>query len=82
MALSRPPVAVRSGAVVDVIRDGVDGLLVDATPGALAEGLASVLDSQDLRQALAGHARARAEEFSAGRMAEKLVRLYARLIRG
>ncbi len=82
MALSRPPVAVRSGAVVDVIRDGVDGVLVDPTPEALAAGLSLVLESQDFRQALAGHARARAEEFSAGRMAEKLVRLYARLIRG
>jgi len=82
MALSRPPVAVRSGAVADVIRDGVDGVLVEPTPDALAAGLTSVLASEDFRQALAGHARARAEEFSAGRMAEKLVRLYARLIRG
>jgi glycosyltransferase involved in cell wall biosynthesis len=82
MALSRPPVAVRSGAVADVIRDGVDGVLVEPTADALAAGLASVLESQDFRQALAGHARARAEEFTAGRMAEKLARLYARLVRG
>jgi len=82
MALSRPPVAVRSGAVADVIRDGVDGVLVDPTPDALAAGLSAVLESRDFRQALAGHARARAEEFSASRMTEKLVRLYARLIGG
>jgi len=82
MALSRPPVAVRSGAVADVIRDGLDGVLTDPTAEALAEGLASVLGSEDFRRTLAGQARARAEEFSAGRMAEKLARLYARLIGG
>jgi len=82
MALGCPPVAVRSGAVADVIRDGVDGLLSEPTADALAGSVSSLLDSQDSRRKLAGRARARAEEFSAGRMAGKLIRLYARLTSG
>jgi glycosyltransferase involved in cell wall biosynthesis len=80
MAHGLPPVAVASGAVADIIRDGVDGLLVDPTPQALADGLARVLDCDSLRQTLAGHALRRAEQFSAGRMAQRLVDLYQRLL--
>jgi len=82
MALGCPPVAVRSGAVADVIRDGTDGLLVEPTSNGLAEGIGAVLGSADFRARLAGQARARAEEFSAGRMAERLAQVYARLLRG
>jgi 1,2-diacylglycerol 3-alpha-glucosyltransferase len=82
MAVGCPAVAVRSGAVEDVIRDGEDGLLVAPSAEGLAEGLAAVLGEEDLRRKLAGQARARAEEFSAGRMAERLARLYARLVGG
>ncbi len=80
MALGCPPVAVDSGAVADVIRDGIDGLVVDGSPAALAEGLIGLLDSDRLRRRLAGQARARAEEFSAGRMAERLTRVYDQLL--
>jgi glycosyltransferase involved in cell wall biosynthesis len=82
MALGVPAVAVRSGAVEDVIRDGVDGLIVDPTAEALAEGLGRLLADSDLRERLAGQARQRAEEFSAGRMTEKLVRVYERALAG
>ncbi len=80
MALGRPAVAVRSGAVDDVIRDGVDGLIVDPTAEALAAGLREVLTDGDLRERLAGQARQRAEGFSAGRMARKLVLAYERAL--
>jgi glycosyltransferase involved in cell wall biosynthesis len=80
MAVGCPPVAVRSGAVEDVIRDGVDGLLVEATPEALAHGLGILLADGELRARLAGQARLRAEDFSAGRMAERLVGVYERLL--
>jgi glycosyltransferase involved in cell wall biosynthesis len=80
MALGCPPVAVRSGAVADVIRDGVDGMLVEPDAHALAEGLCYVLGSDSLRGCLAGEARVRAEKFSASRMASRLARLYERLV--
>ena len=82
MALGCPPVAVRSGAVEDVIRDGTDGLMVEATVESLAEGLTKVLGDDGLRGRLAGHARRRAEDFSAARMAERLVRVYEEALSG
>jgi glycosyltransferase involved in cell wall biosynthesis len=80
MALGCAPVAVASGAVADVIRSGVDGLVVEPNPEALAEGLTGLLGSDDTRNRLAGEARARAEEFTAGRMAERLTRVYETLL--
>jgi len=82
MALGCPPVAIRSGAVEDVIRDGVDGLMVEATVESLAEGLTKVLGDDSLRRRLAGHARRRAEDFSSARMAERLVSLYEEALSG
>jgi len=82
LALGCPAVVVRSGAVEDVVRDGVDGLIVAPTAEALAEGLARVLGSEDLRRELGGHARARAEEFSASRMAARLAGVYMKLLGG
>ncbi len=80
MAMGCPPVAVRSGAVEDVIRDKVDGLLVSPNAEAVAEALGSLLGNEELRLRFAGQARARAEEFSASRMAERLVGVYRRLL--
>ena len=80
MALKCPPVVVRSGAVADVVEDGVNGLVVEPTDEALAEGLAAMLESADLRHRVAGQARQRAEEFSSGRMTARLVRVYEGLV--
>ena len=81
MALGCSPVAVSSGAIEDVIRDGVDGFIVEPTAEALADKLTTVLEDADLRQRLAGQARARAEEFSAARMAERLVGVYEKAMK-
>ena len=82
MALGCGPVAVRSAAVGEVIRQERDGLLVPPTAEGLAEGLASLLASEDVRQRMAGQARLRAEDFAAGGMAERLVRVYQKLLGG
>jgi glycosyltransferase involved in cell wall biosynthesis len=80
MALRCALVAVRSMAVEALIRDQRDGLVVEATAEELAEGIAALLGSEQLRRRLAGQARARAEEFSSGRMAERLALVYAKLL--
>jgi 1,2-diacylglycerol 3-alpha-glucosyltransferase len=80
MALGRPCVALRSGAVEGIVRHDVDGLLVDPTPEAFAAGIGRLLESEDLRGKLAGQARQRAEEFSAGKMAARLSEVYASLL--
>jgi len=80
MAMGCPPVAARSGAVQDVIRHGTDGLIVEPTVEALAAAIARILGDDELRRRLAGEARLRAEEFSADRMAQRLVRVYEKLL--
>jgi glycosyltransferase involved in cell wall biosynthesis len=60
----RPVVATSVGAVPEVLRDGVDALLVPSErPGALARAIATVLTDDDLARRLvdSGGARARAE---------------------
>jgi glycosyltransferase involved in cell wall biosynthesis len=53
------PVVVRSvaSAAPDLVRDGVDGVLVDATAEALADGIASVLNDAGRMRTLAENAR-------------------------
>jgi glycosyltransferase involved in cell wall biosynthesis len=80
MAMGCPPVAARSGAVEDVIRQERDGLIVEPTAEALAGAIGRVLGDDGLRRGLAGEARRRAEEFSADRMARRLVGVYERLL--
>ena len=81
MALGCPPVAARSGAVEDVIEHEKNGLIVEPSPAGLAGGITRVLESEELRRALAGKARSRAEEFSSGRMAARLSQLYETLLK-
>jgi glycosyltransferase involved in cell wall biosynthesis len=54
------PVVVRSltSGAPDLVRDGVDGLLVDASGASLAEGIASVLGHPNRLQSLSHNARA------------------------
>ncbi len=80
MALGCPPVAARSGAVAEILRDGVDGLVVDPTEEGLAEGMSRVLASSELRNALGGKARRHAEEFTAEKMTTRLLRVYLSLL--
>jgi len=80
MALNCPAVAVQSGAVADVLRHDVDGLVVPPTAEDLAAGIIRLLHSPDLRRRLAGQARQRAEEFSASKMARRLAEVYESLL--
>jgi glycosyltransferase involved in cell wall biosynthesis len=80
MAIGCPAVAARSGAVEDVIRDGIDGLIVEPTADAFADAISQLLNDEDLRRRFAGQAKQRAEDFSADRMAQRLVRVYEKLL--
>lgn len=78
MASGLPVVATRVGAVPDMLRDGVDGLLVEPRDvPALAAALGRVIDSADLRQRMGASARARAEErYDVDRLREQLTGHY------
>jgi glycosyltransferase involved in cell wall biosynthesis len=65
MACGVPVVATRSSGTSEIVRDGVDGLLVDRhEPAAVAAALERVLGDEPFRRRLAAEARAGAERFA------------------
>ncbi|TQM63989.1 glycosyltransferase family 4 protein [Humibacillus xanthopallidus] len=79
LATGVPVVATPTGCVPDLVVDGVNGAVVDATPDAVARGLAAVLDGDAAE--LSRHARAAAEQHSWSRVARRYLDLL-RTVRG
>jgi len=80
MALGTPIVATRTGGIPEVVREGIDALLVDADDSpALAGALTQVLENRDLAGRLAASAR---ERWWALLRPERLVREYRALFEG
>jgi glycosyltransferase involved in cell wall biosynthesis len=63
MASGRPVVSTAVGGVTELVRDGVDGLLVPPDGRGLAEAMARILGDRDLGVRMGSNARRRAEEF-------------------
>ncbi len=78
MACGLPVVASRAGGMTEVIEDRHDGLLVPAADAAaLAQALAELARSPDLRSALGSQARVKAvRDFSLSTMANRTLALY------
>lgn len=78
MAAGRPVVAAASGGILDMVVDGVTGLLVP--PGdapALAQALSSVLGDPDTAKAFGVAGRDRARQFTVSSVVERLEQMYA-----
>jgi glycogen synthase len=78
MAAGRPVIASATGGIVDLVVDGVTGLLVP--PGdvsALAQAISSVLRDPRAAQAFGAAGRDRAREFTVSAVVERVERLYA-----
>jgi glycosyltransferase involved in cell wall biosynthesis len=84
LAAGRAVIASRVGVVPEVLRDGVDALLVPAgDAAALAEALVRLTGHPALRERLGRAARQAVEErYSGARLAERLEVLYGRLVPG
>jgi glycosyltransferase involved in cell wall biosynthesis len=82
LAAGRPVVATRVGGVPDVIRDGVDGFLVE--PGAVADLAARLADlarDPELRERLGQQGRSRVlPRYSVDRLLDDVDRLYRSLL--
>jgi len=82
LAAGRPAVATRVGGVPDVVRDGVDGFLVD--PGdvdALAARLAELSADPERRAQMGAAGRARVvERYAVDRLVDDVDRLYRELL--
>ncbi len=83
MALGRPVVAAASGGIVDLVDDGVTGLLVAAgDPDALSAALSAVVDDRDAAAAMGREALKRAPLFTASAVVGRIESLYERLTAG
>jgi glycosyltransferase involved in cell wall biosynthesis len=84
MLAGLPVVAPREGGPVEIVRDGVDGLLVDVTDaGAVAAAVLSLVGDPALRARMGAAGRERAlERFTAERMARENWELVARVASG
>lgn len=83
LALGKPVIASRASGNAVIIREGIDGLLVEPrAPRAWASALDRVLEDEALARRLgeAGRRRAR-EDFPFSRTVERTVRLYRELVR-
>lgn len=82
LAAKRPAVATRVGGVPDVVRDGVDGFLVDSDdPGALADRLAELAGDPSRRTEMGEAGRARVlERYAVQRLVDDVDRLYRDLL--
>lgn len=56
MASHKAVLATRSGGVVDLVQDGVNGLLVEPTADALAAGMREMLANLELTRSMSAHA--------------------------
>ena len=81
MACGVPVVATASAGTRDIVRQGVDGVLVERhEAGAVATALESVLGNDAGRQRMADAARAGAERFALPAVAANYDRLFQRLV--
>jgi colanic acid/amylovoran biosynthesis glycosyltransferase len=84
MASGIPCVTTRITGIPELIRDGIDGLLVaPSDTGELASALASLMDDPDLRVELASSGRARVEEkYDLTRNIDRLGQVFINHLRG
>jgi glycosyltransferase involved in cell wall biosynthesis len=82
LAAERPAVATRVGGTPDIIRDGIDGFLVDpADSEELAARLAELARDAPRRAAMGAAGRARVlERYAVGRLIDDIDRLYRELL--
>jgi glycosyltransferase involved in cell wall biosynthesis len=76
MAAGRAVVAVRGGAVAEIVREGETGRVVAPDPGALRAAIADLVRDADLRRTMGERARAAASLYGQGRVLDQLLAVY------
>jgi len=80
MAAGCAVVAVRGGAIPEIIRDGESGCVVPAESSALRQAVADLLGDAERRRALGARARAAADEYGQGRIIDQLLAMYDTMV--
>ncbi|HUP73237.1 MAG TPA: glycosyltransferase [Acidimicrobiales bacterium] len=81
MMLAKPVVASAVGGIKEIVRPGVDGLLVAIDdPQALADAINVLIDEADLRRSMGANGRQRfLDQFTSRRAAQRLAELFERI---
>lgn len=80
MACGTPTVSLRAPGFEDRITDGVNGVMAEDAPGALADAMATVFADPALRARLAAQAAAKAPLYTPATNTERLVSMYEDLL--
>jgi glycosyltransferase involved in cell wall biosynthesis len=82
MACGKPVVASKVGGILEIIKDGKNGILVDPdSPAALADALFTILTDRELAMTLANHGQATVHErFTVERTGAGYEKLFADLV--
>lgn len=81
MAAGRPVVASSSGGIVDLVEDGVTGILVPPeNPSALAKAMASLIEDRETALAMGRNGLERVRGFTASAIAGRVEDLYRRVM--
>jgi glycosyltransferase involved in cell wall biosynthesis len=80
MAGGCPVVAVRASGVHDAVRDGYNGLLVAESTESWAKAVANLVADRQQFSVLSENSRAFAEDYSEEKIAEKVLKLYRRVV--
>jgi len=80
MAAGTPCVAARSGAVAELVEDGMNGVIVDHEAAGMARAAVALLSDRERLSRMGEAARATAQRFSAEVMARRLWSLYESLL--
>ncbi|MFN8972134.1 MAG: glycosyltransferase, partial [Alphaproteobacteria bacterium] len=75
-------IATRTAGPSELITDGVNGLLAEADPNSLAEGLAQLITNQDLRNRLAVATQAALTPYLASEIAPRLASIITQVTAG
>jgi glycosyltransferase involved in cell wall biosynthesis len=80
MAAGTPCIAARSGAVAGLVRDGVNGAVVEHDPAAMAAAAIALLRDRERLSRMGAAAREAAQGLSAEAMGRRLLELYQSLL--
>lgn len=81
MACGVPVVAMRSGAIPEIVRHGQDGLLVTGGADEMASAMSKILENENLRRHLSRSAKERAKSFSLSAHVEQITNVFNEMVR-
>ena len=81
LASGVPVVAIKAPGAIDILTDGLDGLLVDDDVEKIANALEKIIKEPELREKLSLGALKTSEKYSINKISEKMLNLYREVIK-